>query len=144
VGREKVDGSIASLGIYTHAEPHHGDYWVITYGNKRPQDPLVGLKAGDVQPLLLQGTVLVGKRAYSQLPEIADAFAPELLKILNGDRTKLVAAYRASPYVRAVSFPEFALWWYHFFDAEVVARLIQDKVIEVPKAGYATLIVAPD
>ncbi|HEX4385726.1 MAG TPA: hypothetical protein VH083_22350 [Myxococcales bacterium] len=144
VGLEKVDGSTASLGIYTHAEPHQGDYWVITYGNKRPQDPLVGLKAGDVQPLLQQGTVMVGKAAYSELPALADLFAPELLQILNADRAKLVAAYRASPYVSAVSFPEFALWWYHFYDAEVVDRLIQDKVIEVPKAGYATLIVRPD
>jgi hypothetical protein len=87
---------------------------------------------------------IITQSEYARLPEITNSFTDELLSLLNRDRPKIMAAYQASPYSPAVSFQEFALWWYHFLDAAVVNRLIKDGVIVVPPAGYATMIVVPD
>jgi hypothetical protein len=148
---EKLPGKIASLGIYTHAEPRYGAYTVVNYGNTVALDPFAAQKPEDVAALLggwvkdgNAGFTLVGQKAYSALPGITDRFAPELLRLLNADRTKIAAAHAASRYGGSVSFQEFALWWYHFFDAAVVNRLIRDGVITVPASGYATMIVTPD
>jgi hypothetical protein len=86
---------------------------------------------------------LVTKSEYAKLPEITSSFSEELLRLMNADRPKILDAYKGSPYADAVSFQEFALWWYHFFDAGVVERLIKDGVIAVPPAGYATMVVIP-
>ncbi len=169
-GLEKVPGKIGSLGIYTHSEARYGDVTVITYGHTRVLDPFADEKPESVPHLIesyvafVQGAspptaefqrlgfvqegkpaiAVVSQSAYAKLPDITNSFTSELLRLLNGDRPKIVAAYQASPYAGAVSFQEFALWWYHFFDAAVMNRLIKDGVITVPPAGYATMIVIPD
>jgi hypothetical protein len=148
---EKVPGKIASLGIYTHAEPRYGAFTVVNYGHTVALDPFAAEKPEDVVASLSRWSkdggsafTMVSSKAYAALPEITNAFAPELLRLLNADRGKISAAHAASRYGRSVSFPEFALWWYHFFDAAVVDRLVRDGVISVPASGYATMIVTPD
>jgi hypothetical protein len=167
---EKVPGTVGSLGIYSHTEARYEDVSVITYGHTAVLDPFVGRAPASVPPLIAayqaftRGTspataelreigfvrhgrpsvAVVDRSAYARLPEITSSFTPELLRLLNADRSKILAAYQASRYARSVSFQEFALWWYHFFDAAVVQRLIKDGLISVPPVGYATLIVLPD
>lgn len=167
---ENAPGSIGSLGIYTHSEARYGDATVVTYGHVKVLDPFAKEKPEKVphlvesylalvhgaspgMPELQQlGFVRAGKPAiavvtqgaYAKLPDITNSFTEDLLRLLNADRPKILAAYRASPYAPAVSFQEFALWWYHFFDAAVVDRLIKDGVITVPAAGYATMIVTSE
>jgi hypothetical protein len=166
---QRVPGSIGSLGMYTHSEALHGDAMIVTYGHARELDPSVKEKpekvphliesyvafvhgaSGAAPELQAPGFVREGKpqvavvtqSEYAKLPEIANSFAEELLRLLNADRPKIFKAYQSSRYARAVSFQEFALWWYHFFDAAVVDRLIKDGLIAVPAVGYATLIVLP-
>lgn len=170
---EQTPGNIGSLGIYSHAEAAYGDAKVISYGHTAVIDPFAGERPERVPGLLAAyvgfahgsgnspapaagqleevGFVRAGKPAvavvtrseYAKLPDITSSFSEELLRLLNADRPKIVAAYQASPYAGAVSFQEFALWWYHFFDAAVVERLIKDGVIVVPPAGYATMVVIP-
>jgi hypothetical protein len=72
---------------------------------------------------------VVSQSAYAKLPEITSSFTVELLRLLNADRPKILAAYQASRYSPSVSFQEFALWWDHF--------------LTVPAVGYATMIVIP-
>jgi hypothetical protein len=167
---EKVSGKIGSLGIYTHAEQRYGDMTLVTYGHTRILDPFTQEKPSDVLGILGTYVALVnGKSAatpelerlgfvragkpvisvisqseYAKLPAITSIFTPDLLRLMNADRPKIVAAYKASRYAANVSFQEYALWWYHFFDAAVVERLIDDGVITVPDVGYATLVVVPD
>jgi hypothetical protein len=168
-GLERVEGLIASLGIYTHSEPRYGDVTVVSYGHTQILDPFTG-QVSDTIPRIIESylayvrgasratptlgrlgfvragratVAVVSQSAYARLPEITGSFSDELLQLLNTDRQKIVAAYETSPYFPAVSFQEFALWWYHFFDAAVVDRLISDGVITVPPTGYATMIVAP-
>jgi hypothetical protein len=166
---QKAPGKIGSLGMYTHSEPRYGEIIVVTYGHTKVLDPFANEKPESVPKLieayvafargsspatskLLQlGLVLAGKpaiaivsqSAYAKLPEITKSFTDELLGLLNADRPKIVDAYQSSPYAATVSFQEFALWWYHFFDAAVTDRLIEDGVIAVPPAGYAAMIVIP-
>jgi hypothetical protein len=168
-GLEKVPGSIASLGVYTHAESRYGDVTVVTYGRASVIDPFADEKPESVPHLIesylafVNGSspatpglqrlgfvrggkpdvVVIPQSAYAALPEITNSFTDELLRLLNADRPKIVAAHEASRYARTVSFQEFALWWYHFFDAAVVGQLIKHGVITVPPAGYATMIVVP-
>jgi hypothetical protein len=148
---EKAPGKIASLGIYTHAEPRYGAFTVVNYGHTVALDPFAAQRPEEVVASLSRWAkdggspfTMVSSKAYAALPDITNSFAPELLRLLNADRDKIAAAHAASRYGRSVSFPEFALWWYHFFDAAVVDRLVRDGVIAVPAAGYATLIVMPD
>lgn len=166
---EKVPGPIGSLGIYTHSEARYGEVAVITYGHIAVLDPFAGRPPESVPELIdsylafARGTspattelcelgfvtggqpaiAVVSQNAYARLPEITSSFTEELLRLLNADRPKILAAYQASRYSPSVSFQEFALWWYHFFDAAVVERLIRDQLITVPAVGYATLIVIP-
>jgi hypothetical protein len=166
---EQTPGNIGSLGIYSHAEATYGEVKVITYGHTAVIDPFAGEKPERVPGLIesyvgfVRGTApavsqleevgfvragkpavaVVTKSEYAKLPDVTSSFSEELLRLLNADRPKIVAAYQGSPYAGAVSFREFALWWYHFFDAAVVERLIKDGVIAVPPAGYATMIVIP-
>jgi hypothetical protein len=166
---EKVPGTIGSLGIYTHTEMTYGDVKVVAYGHTADLNPFELEKTENVSHLLQAyvgfvhgssppmrelkdiGFVKAGRPAvavvtqseYARLPEITSSFSDELLRLLNADRPKIIAAYQSSSYAGTVSFQEFALWWYHFYDAAVVGRLIQDGVIVVPPEGFATLIVIP-
>lgn len=167
---EKVPGKIGSLGIYTHAEQRYGEMTLVTYDHTRILDPFTQEKTADVPGILgayvafASGTsaaapdlehlgfVRAGKPVvpvisqsdYAKLPDITNTFSSNLLSLMNADRPRIMAAYKASTYARNVSFQEYALWWYHFFDAAVVARLIDDGVITVPDVGYATMVVVPD
>jgi hypothetical protein len=162
-------GPLAAFGFYSHAEQRHGDVLVATFGRARSADPFAAgnPRVADARlasylafvqgrtPASAQmrraGLVRAGKPTlvvvsqvdYAALPAIADEFRDELLQLLMADRPKIEAAWKASRYAQRVSFQEFALWWYHFLYADVIDRLIQDGTIDVPDAGYATLIVRP-
>src|SRR6202000_50703 len=51
-GLEKSAGTVASLGIYSHAEQRYGDITVVTFGNTKVLDPFADRKLESVSPLL--------------------------------------------------------------------------------------------
>lgn len=170
VASEDATGRRASLGFYSHTEERHDGILVVTFGNGRSLDPFpaqdperathlldsylaFGRGTSPAPPELEHlGFVQSGKSAvsvvprsaYTRLPDITNDFTDELLRALNDDRPKIHAAYEASRYGREVAFQEFALWWYHFFYADVIDQLTKDGIITVPAVGHATLIVSPD
>jgi hypothetical protein len=72
------------------------------------------------------------------LSEIATAFRPALLQLLEARRASIQAAYKASPYFEDVSFEEYAIWWYHAFYSAVTDQLIVRGTVTPPKRATLT------
>lgn len=84
---------------------------------------------------------IVNQDKYAELHSVTETFTPTLLREVNADRSLIFKAYASSGYAPYVTFQEFALWWYHFLIVDVTQRLIAERVIEVPKIGFTTIIV---
>jgi len=95
----------------------------------------LGLIAGDdrvIAPVLSKGD-------DERLSEIAAAFRPALLQILEAARPSIHAVYGASPYfAEGVAFEEYAIWWYHAFYTAVTDRLIARGSVTTPKRATLT------
>lgn len=75
------------------------------------------------------------------LNEMAAAFAPTLLSILEGHRAELMRQYRASPYAAdGVSFLEYTIWWYHFYYTAATDLLAERGHIRMPPASTMTYL----
>lgn len=82
---------------------------------------------------------VLSKRDNHRLSEIAAAFRPALLQVLEARRASIHAIYEASPYfAEGVSFEEYAIWWYHVFYTAVTDRLIARGSVTVPKRATLT------
>ena len=85
---------------------------------------------------------VLGPRDETGLTEIAAAFAPTLIAILERQREALDLQYRSSPYpIDGVSNSEFFIWWYHIFYTAVTNQLSRRKVIVLPPAVTLTYLI---
>lgn len=82
------------------------------------------------------------KSDYESLYDMADLFKDELLGILESYRTKFVENYQVSIYVKAISFEEYFIWYYHFLYSYVTERLIDIGAIQMPESRIFTYMIA--
>jgi hypothetical protein len=77
------------------------------------------------------------------LQRIAAAFTDELIGLLEAARPELERRYLRSEYAHEVSFPEYAIWWYHLFYSAVTEALVRNGAISLPPSGNATYLTVP-
>ncbi len=87
--------------------------------------------------------VTVFSRAEAnELGEVAALVTSDLLGLLERHRAGLESTHERSPYKEEVTFNEFFIWWYHFFYSAATNWLARKGLLEVPRSGNATYLVA--
>lgn len=87
--------------------------------------------------------VTVFSRAEAmELAGVAALFTSDLLGLLERYRAGLQSAHERSPYREEVTFNEFFIWWYHFFYSATTDWLAHKGLLEVPRSGNATYLIA--
>ena len=87
--------------------------------------------------------VTVFSRAEAmELGGVAALFTPDLLGLLERYRARLQRAHERSPYREEVTFNEFFIWWYHFFYSATTDWLANKGLLEAPRSGNATYLIA--
>lgn len=77
-----------------------------------------------------------------ELGEVAALFTPALLGLLERHRAEVGKAHECSPHGEEVTFNEFFIWWYHFFYSATTDWLAHKGLLEVPRSGNATYLIA--
>jgi len=54
----------------------------------------------------------------------------------------LASAHERSPYSEEVTFDEFFIWWYHLFYSATTDWLAHRGLLEVPRFGNTTYLIA--
>lgn len=78
---------------------------------------------------------------YFALNNVAGLIAPDLVALLEEERSSLRGVYASSRYVEEVSFEEYLIWWYHFFYTAVTNRLARGGDLDLPPNGTMTYVV---
>jgi len=87
--------------------------------------------------------VTVFSRAEAnELSGVAALVTPGLLGLLERYRAGLESTHGRSPYREEVTFNEFFIFWYHFFYSAVTNWLASKGLLEVPRSGNATYLIA--
>jgi hypothetical protein len=98
----------------------------------------LGLATDDMPNVLL-----LREQDYNALDRVAALVTTDLVRLLERNRRRILATYRASPYVEEVSPNEYLLCWYHFFYTAVTNRLRDARAIHIPPQGTVTYLVVP-
>jgi DNA-binding MarR family transcriptional regulator len=67
--------------------------------------------------------------------EMPGAFLPDLLSILEKNRSYFESVYKKLDFDNEISFEEFFIWWYHFIYSETTDLLIEKRIIKKPEGG---------
>ncbi len=87
--------------------------------------------------------VTVFSRAEAnELGGVAALVTSGLLGLLERHRAVLESTHERSPYREEVTFNEFFMWWYHFFYSATTNWLARKGLLEVPRSGNATYLIA--
>jgi len=148
--QKHANSPVEALGIYGNNVTGRAGYAVCRYGNVRytpealQQSELVEqaykrYKANSIgKPFDYPVLTPTDERALS---ELAGSIRPELLALLERNRTKLRKEYASSPYAQEVSFEEYFIWWYHVFYTAVTDRLIAEKLIILSPSQLAFYVL---
>jgi hypothetical protein len=116
--------------------------FVRTGGNQLSAPQKAGLgKLGLFENGELRVTVFSRAEA-NELGGVAALITPGLLGLLERYRAGLESKHERSPYREEVTFNEFFMWWYHFFYSAVTGWLARKGLLEVPRSGNMTYLVA--
>ena len=77
-----------------------------------------------------------------ELGAVAAILTPALLSLLERQRAGLESAHDRSPFGEEVTFNEFFIWWYHFFYSATTDWLAHKGLLEIPRSGNATYLIA--
>jgi len=72
--------------------------------------------------------------------EMADAYRPTLLSILNKNRDYMNDVYHSTGYAGEISFEEFFIWWYHLIYTDATNLLALNGDLIIPEDGNAFYI----
>ncbi len=89
----------------------------------------------------LRITVFSGAES-NELGGVAALFTPGLLDLLQRHRAVLESTHDRSPYKEETTFNEFFMWWYHFFYSATTNWLARKGLLEVPRSGNVTYVIA--
>jgi hypothetical protein len=85
---------------------------------------------------------LFSRAENMELGDVAALFTSDLLGLLERHRAELQSAYARSPYREEATFNEFFMWWYHFFYSATTNWLARKGLLEIPRSGNATYLIA--
>lgn len=77
----------------------------------------------------------VSKKDNIIFKEIAKAFLPKLIKILNSKKQYSKEVYEKLGYSNEISFEEFYIWWYHFIYSQATDYMSKMNILNIPSDG---------
>jgi len=107
-----------SFGIYGNK---YGK--ISVYGNNRMKADLSSTK------------YFVSKKDNEVFIELAKAFLPELIKILNTKKEYSQEVFEKLGYSKEITFEEFYMWWYHFIYSQTTEFMEEMKILSIPIDG---------
>ena len=89
----------------------------------------------------LRVAVFTGAEAM-KLGDVAALITSDLLGLLERYRSELQNTHERSPFSKETTFNEFFMWWYHFFYSATTHWLARQGLLEIPRSGNATYLIA--
>jgi hypothetical protein len=120
---ENTNPKMESFGIYGNQSEQIGDNYVSIYGNNR----------NAVKSKLQEH--FISKSDDVIFTEMAQIYLPDLLKILENERSYSLKIYTKLGYDKEISFDEFFIWWYHFIYTQATNEMSEKGLITIPANG---------
>jgi hypothetical protein len=108
--------------------------WLNIYGNNRivANSKLMNQQFRDS---VIANCLHATPGVYSFFEDIAADYKPELLSILEKNRSYSYNVFKKTGYSGQIRFEEFFIWWYHFIYTEATNILASKKIIRIPPSG---------
>lgn len=133
------------LGKYTRPERHGKNYYAAIeetttnreafgiYGNQHGKKSVYGNNREKAD--LSQTNYFISKKDNIIFKEMAQAFLPELIKILNNKKQYSKEVYENLGYSKEITFEEFYIWWYHFIYSQATEYMNEMNILSIPTDG---------
>ena len=123
------------FGIYGNQYSSFNDsVMLITYGNNR-EKLHQRLKEDAFRDSLSNVAPTFTLEDQRLLDQMAEQFKPQLLTLLESERTHCKEIYHRTGYVHSITFDEFFIWWYHFIYTRTTDILAERGILSIPKEG---------
>jgi hypothetical protein len=120
---ENTNQQIESFGIYGNQTQQIGGRYMSVYGNNRDH-----LKAPTSENLVS----IADNQTFDQM---AKSYLPELLKILEEERSYSKKIYAQLGYDKEITFEEFFIWWYHLIYTQATNEMNEKGLLTIPEGG---------
>lgn len=120
---ENTNQQIESFGIYGNQTEQIDGRYVSVYGNNRDH-----LKTRISENLIS----IADNETFDQM---AKNYLPELLKILEDERTYSKKIYTQLGYDKEITFEEFFIWWYHLIYTQATNEMQEKGLLTIPDGG---------
>ena len=78
---------------------------------------------------------LVSTADNETFDKMAKSFLPELLKILEEERSYSKKIYVQLGYDKEITFEEFFIWWYHLIYTQATNEMKEKGLLTIPESG---------
>lgn len=126
---ENTNQQIESFGIYGNQTQQIEGRYVSVYGNNRDH-----LK-------MAVSENLVSTADNETFDKMAKSFLPELLKILEEERSYSKKIYAQLGYDKEITFEEFFIWWYHLIYTQATNEMKEKGLLTIPASGNFPYII---
>lgn len=126
---ENTNQQIESFGIYGNQTEQIDGRYLSVYGNNRNH-----LKT-------IASENLVSIADNETFDRMAKSYLPELLKILEDERTYSKKIYVQLGYDKEITFEEFFIWWYHLIYTQATNEMHEKGLLTIPDDGNFPYII---
>lgn len=120
---ENTNRQIESFGIYGNQTEQIEGRYVSVYGNNRNH-----LKTKTSENLVS----IADNEIFNRM---AKNYLPELLKILEDERSYSKKIYTKLGYNKEITFEEFFIWWYHLIYTQATNEMHEKGLLTIPESG---------
>ena len=103
------------------------------YGNQVGDVSVYGNNRWRVEAATTENTISAADAAF--LENVAEAFTPRLLNILEKNRPYAEKTYADLGYAKEIAFNEFFIWWYHFVYTKATDLMAEAGMLRIPPDG---------
>lgn len=118
------------FGIYGNIMDSNDTISYNIYGNRQTS---VDFKKLD--ELIKNCDVVINKKDYDILSDMANQYFPKLLSILENNQNYFEEVYTKMNYDKEITFDEFFIWWYHFLYTKTTNILSERELLTIPENG---------